>query len=39
MLVSFYKGEFRCRVEAVDREKEIESRAGGVSAKAGAEDE
>ena len=28
MLVSFYQGEFRCRVEAVDREKKIESRAG-----------
>jgi exodeoxyribonuclease VII large subunit len=28
MLVSFYKGEFRCRVEDVDREKRIESRAG-----------
>jgi exodeoxyribonuclease VII large subunit len=27
MLVSFYRGEFRCRVEAVDREKTIESRA------------
>jgi exodeoxyribonuclease VII large subunit len=25
MLVSFYRGEFRCRVEAVDREKAIES--------------
>jgi exodeoxyribonuclease VII large subunit len=27
MVVSFYKGEFRCRVEDVDRDKRIESRA------------
>ena len=27
MLVSFYRGEFRCRVEAVDPERAIESRA------------
>jgi len=26
MIVSFYRGEFRCRVEDVDREKRIESR-------------
>ena len=29
MRVSFYRGEFLCRVEAVDREKRIESRAEG----------
>ena len=27
MLVSFFRGEFRCRVEAVDKDKAIESRA------------
>jgi exodeoxyribonuclease VII large subunit len=27
MLVSFFRGEFRCRIEAVDKDKAIESRA------------